>query len=123
MKKIIGVIFMVCIATNAHAGFPGVGKKVRVDFGTTAFDLSFHDDKTMSFVGISGEYLNATDTVKYTATEIRDGLYMVYWSEPMQKTNVVHIEDYKNNRVWTNISAPDGSFTHLSGILKITGDL
>lgn len=105
------------------AAFLGIGKKVEVNFDGTVFILTFHDDKTMSFIGTEGAYKGAADTVNYTAVEIRSGLYMVYWSENIQKSRVVHIEDYERGIVYTNIAALDGTFSHMSGTMKILGDI
>ncbi len=34
-------------------------------------------------------------------------------------THVVHVEDYGRGVVYTNVSAPDGSFTGLKGTLRL----
>jgi hypothetical protein len=108
---------------QTSSDFPAIGKEVRVDFDGTGFMLRFHNDKTMSFVGTSGKYKDAADTVEYTAVKIRPGLYMVYWIENIQQTRVVHIEDYDNSAVYTNIAAPDGEFSHMRGTLEIIGSI
>ena len=95
--------------TEKHGQFIAVGKVVQVTFGDFAFKLDFTDDKTI------------TDTVQYTAVEIRPKVYMVYWHEPQSGDNVTHIEDFERGEVYTNIAAKDGSFTHLKGQLKIVG--
>ncbi|MDR1760762.1 MAG: MBL fold metallo-hydrolase [Fibrobacter sp.] len=106
----------------AVPAFPGVGKKVEVNFGEAVFMLQFHDETKMSYVGTSGAYKGATDSVVYKAVEIRSGLYMVYWTEST-KTMVVHIEDYERGQVYTNIANMDGSFLHMSGTLRVAGDI
>jgi hypothetical protein len=123
MKKTITVLIMATIFSANAAPFPGIGKRVSVDFGDTGFILEFIDDKQMSFAGTGGEYAHAADTVEYTAVEIRPGLFMVYWTENILKSRVVHVEDYDAGRVWTNIANTDGTFEHMSGELKIVGDL
>ncbi|RQU34487.1 MBL fold metallo-hydrolase [Burkholderia cenocepacia] len=105
----------------APAPFPAAGRTVRVQFGATAFDLHFQDDKTMSFVGTAGQFNGVTDTVQYTAREIRPQVYMVYWHEPSTGSNVVHVEDFERGAVDTNIATKDGQFLHMSGTLKIVG--
>lgn len=107
----------------AVPAFPGLGKIVEVNFGETVFQLKFHDDKNVSFVGTEGTYKGVKDTAVYNAVEIRSGLYMVYWNEKNSKANVVHIEDYDRGLVYTNIANEDGSFHHMSGTLKIIGDI
>ncbi|MDR1691252.1 MAG: hypothetical protein LBR35_00215 [Rickettsiales bacterium] len=124
IKKI--VLFLVFMAVGngnlLAAPFQGIGKKVEVNFGETVFVLQFHNEKTMSFVGISGTYAGAADTVDYTAVELRKGLYMVYWTENILKSRVVHVEDYEKGLVYTNIADVDGTFSHMKGTLRIIGE-
>jgi hypothetical protein len=101
--------------------FPAIGRRVEVDFGGEyLFELRFADHRTMSFRGLrqreGGRPMS--DTVRYTATEIAGGIYQVYWTET-DNTHVVHIEDYASGVVYTNIAAPDGSFTNLRGTLRL----
>lgn len=105
----------------APAPFPAAGKTARVQFGDTAFDLHFKDDKTMSFIGTAGRFNGVTDTVQYTAREIRPQVYMVYWHEPSTGSNVVHVEDFGRGTVNSNIALKDGQFLHMSGTLKLVG--
>ncbi|BAX63801.1 MBL fold metallo-hydrolase [Burkholderia stabilis] len=105
----------------ALAPFPAAGKTARVQFGDTVFDLHFKDDKTMSFIGTAGQFKDVTDTVQYTAREIRPQVYMVYWHEPGTGSNVVHVEDFGRGTVDTNIALKDGRFLHMSGTLKLVG--
>lgn len=103
-----------------NKGFIAVGHTVLVDFGELAFKLQFHDDAhTMTFVGVGEKANGITDTVTYTAIEIRPKVYMVYWKEAKKGDAVVHVEDYEFSRVWTNISQTDGAFINLAGSLKI----
>ncbi|MGO4744904.1 MoaF-related domain-containing protein [Serratia quinivorans] len=104
-----------------NSQFIAVGKVVQVTFGDFAFKLDFIDDKTMTFIGIGEASQGVTDTVQYTAVEIRSGVYMVYWSEPKSGDNVTHVEDFQRGEVYTNIAGKDGTFTHLKGQLKIVG--
>lgn len=108
-------------AQRIHSQFIAVGKTVQVTFGDFAFKLDFTDDKTMTFTGIGAASQGVTDTVQYTAIEIRTGVYMVYWSEPKSGDNVTHVEDFQRGEVYTNIASKDGTFTHLKGQLKIIG--
>ncbi|MBU9135041.1 MBL fold metallo-hydrolase [Burkholderia multivorans] len=101
--------------------FPAIGKVARVAFGDTVFDLHFKDDKTMSFIGTAGQFKGVTDTVQYTAHEIRPQMYMVYWHEPSTGSNVVHVEDFARGTVSTNIATKDGQFLHMSGTMAIVG--
>ncbi len=42
---------------------------------------------------------------------------MVSWQEA-SKATVVHIEDFENEIVYTNITMPDNTFVQLKGTLK-----
>ncbi|WP_297203313.1 MoaF N-terminal domain-containing protein [uncultured Pluralibacter sp.] len=105
-------------AQHQQRPFIGAGKVVQVTFGDRAFNLDFTSDTSMTFTTVGSD---ATDTVQYTAVEIRPKVYMVYWHEPGNGDNVTHIQDYERGIVYTNIASVDDSFTHLKGTLKIIG--
>lgn len=73
----------------------------------------------MSFIGKSGDMKGVADSVEYKAVQIAPGIYMVYWSEPVVKSNVVHVEDFNSGVVYTNISDKDGNFINMKGLVKI----
>jgi len=52
--------------------------------------------------------------VNISVEPIRDGLYLVTWQES-DKTTVVHLEDFKNMTIITNITGPDSSFQSFHG--------
>ena len=108
-------------AQQTQPSFIAAGKVVQVTFGDFAFKLDFTDDKTMTFTGVGAASQGVTDTVQYTAVEIRPKVYMVYWSEPKSGDNVTHVEDFQRGEVYTNIASKDGTFTQLKGQLKIIG--
>ncbi len=111
------------ISWKTARAFPAIGRKAEVNFGGDyVFELNFEDERHMSFVGTTGKLKGATDHVEYTAVEVAPKVYMVYWSEPVNKSHVVHIEDFGSGTAYTNISAPDGSFTNLKGTLKLIGN-
>ncbi|CAK1276932.1 MBL fold metallo-hydrolase [Burkholderia pseudomallei] len=101
------------------SAFPAAGKKALVQFGDIGFRLDFKDDHTMTFVGTAGQYQGATDTVEYKAMQIRPQVFMVYWHEPKSGDNVVHVEDFENGIVYTNIAHRNGEFQHLKGTIRI----
>jgi glyoxylase-like metal-dependent hydrolase (beta-lactamase superfamily II) len=108
-------------AWKVARAFPAIGRKAEVDFGGEYdFILDFHNEHSMTFTGQKPRANNRpiTDTVEYTAVEIARGIYMVYWTEK-DKTHVVHIENYADGVVYTNITPPDGSFTNLRGTLRL----
>lgn len=109
------------MAWKTASAFPVIERKAEVDFGGEyRFELNFHNEHSMTFTGLvqraGGRPM--TDTVEYTAVEVAPQVWMVYWTEK-DNTHVVHIEDYGNGVAWTNISAPDGSFTNLKGTIKL----
>ena len=109
------------MAWKAVHAFPVIGRKAEVNFGGEyVFELDFHDERTMTFTGLvaRAEGRLITDTVRYTAVEVAPNVYMVYWTEK-DNTHVVHVEDFGHGVVYTNIAAPNGSFTNLKGTLKI----
>ncbi|KPH13886.1 MBL fold metallo-hydrolase [Chryseobacterium sp. ERMR1:04] len=100
---------------DLRSPYPAIGRKVEVNFGTTQFVLDFKDNKTMSFVGAGG----ISDTVEYTATEVSKNVFMVYWKEPKLGINVVNVQDYNKNIIYSNILKADGSSDHPKGTMKI----
>lgn len=102
------------------SAFPAIGRKAEVNFGGDyVFELNFKDERHMSFVGTTGSLKGAADQVEYTAVEVAPQVYMVYWSEPVNGSHVVHLEDFGSGTAYTNISARDGSFTNLKGTIKL----
>lgn len=74
--------------------YPGVDHHVMVDFmPASAFDLDFHDNRTLTFTQTDGGGKGYTDTMDYTAVEVADHVFMVHW----QETNgiaVVHLQNW-----------------------------
>ncbi len=109
------------MAWKTASAFPVIERKAEVNFGGEyLFELDFRNEHSMTFTGLvqRAEGRPMTDTVEYTAVEVAPQVWMVYWTEK-DNTHVVHVEDYGNGMAWTNISAPDGSFTNLKGTLKV----
>lgn len=99
--------------------YPPIGQTITVDFDRLKFNLDFKDNKTLTFTGAGGDATpDLTDTVQYTPIEIAKNVFMVYWHET-GGDNVVHVQDYNRNLVYTNIAEPDTSFINLQG--KISG--
>jgi glyoxylase-like metal-dependent hydrolase (beta-lactamase superfamily II) len=106
-------------AAEAKPAYPAAGKKMAVSFGETTFELNFHDDKSMSYIGTAGMFKGMGDDVQYTAVPIRPQVFMVYWHEPKTGSNVVHVQDFENGIVYTNIAQTDGQFLHMQGKLAV----
>jgi hypothetical protein len=98
---------------GAEGQFPAVGHVYEVNFGVFVADLYFESETKMTYTLPDG----TSETVKTTITQIRPGVYMVYWQEA-DKTTVVHVEDYENGVVYTNITRNDMRFDNLKGTLK-----
>lgn len=99
--------------------FPAIGRKVQVRFGELAFELNFKDASTMSFIGVDGPFKGVQDTVRYTALEVANNVYMIYWHEQGTGANVVHVQNYDLGVVHTNIAGADGSFINLKGVITL----
>ena len=107
--------------------FPAVGHKYLVDFATDdgagrfKVQLDFHSLTSLTYTGVGpdGTLSSNSETVTIAVQPIRDMLFLVTWKEE-SGTTVVHLEDYKDNRITTNITSPSGnpanpSFMKLSG--------
>ena len=112
--------------------FPAVGHKYLVDFatddGTRRFkvQLHFHSLTSLTYTGVrpDGTLSANSETVDIAVQPIRDMLFLVTWKEG-SGTTVVHLEDYKDNRITTNITSPTNdpnkpSFLKLSGPMTQT---
>jgi hypothetical protein len=109
--------------------FPAVGHKYLVDFATAdgtrhlKIQLDFHSLTSLTYTSVrpDGTLSANSETVDITVEPIRDMLFLVTWKEE-HGTTVVHLEDYRNNRIITNITSPTNdpekpSFVKLSGPL------
>lgn len=94
--------------------FPAAGHKYLVDFtaddgsGQFKVQLDFHSATSLTYTGVKpdGTLGDQPETVDITVEPIRDQLYLVTWKEQLG-TTVVHLEDYKNNTIITNITDPN----------------
>jgi hypothetical protein len=95
-------------------GFPGVGHKYLVDFkaddGSGGFktQLDFHSETSMTYTGVkaNGELdPGNVETVTIKIDPLRDMLFLVTWTEK-EGAVIVHLEDYKENRIITNYVDP-----------------
>ena len=104
----------------SQGNFPAVGHVYEAIFGALACHLDFSTDgKTMEFssTGTAAPVAEPVVTVEYTAKEVAPGVFMVYWKEPDGST-VVHVEDFNQDKVFTNITLPDHQFLNLEGSFK-----
>jgi len=97
------------------AGFPGVGCQYLADFGAFKAALNFTSSTSLTYTVIAADGTPGTSkTVVIRTEELRADLFLVTWQEA-DKTTVVHIEDYENKVIITNITNPDGSFEQFHG--------
>jgi len=97
------------------AGFPAVGHSYLVDFQQYKVKLNFLSETSLSWAVLNPDGSVAqseTDAIRVEA--IGPQLFLVTWQEN-DKTTVVHIEDYANNTIITNITNPDLSFEQHHG--------
>jgi len=93
--------------------FPAVGHKYMVSFkaddgaGQFRVQLEFHSLTSLTYTGVrpDGTLGANSETVHIAVEGIRDSLFLVTWKEE-SGTTVVHLEDYKNNTIITNITSP-----------------
>ena len=85
---------------------PGIGHRYLVDFGVFRVELYFESETSLTYTGVRPDGTHgASETVRIKVEPIRDSLFLVTWQES-DKTTVVHLEDYKNNTITTNITGP-----------------
>jgi MoaF-like len=98
--------------------FPAVGHIYEVNFGSWVHYLHFESETVMTLTNAQDPFKGATETVQITVTPIRPGVFLISWQE-MDKTTVVHVEDYENGLVHTHITERSGVFIRRSGTLKL----
>jgi hypothetical protein len=99
--------------------FPAIGHTYRVDFGAFVVELYFESDTKLTYTGIRKDgSRGASETVAISVTFLRENLFMVTWQEA-DKTTVVHVEDYENNIIYTNITDADNKFEKFKGSVTL----
>jgi hypothetical protein len=81
----------------------------------SSFDFASETSMTYYNLDQNGQRVGQ-ETVTIAVEPIRDGLFLVTWTES-DKTTVVHLEDYRDNRIITNITDPT------TGLSKFEGDM
>ncbi|MDB5584776.1 MAG: uncharacterized protein JWR80_9952 [Bradyrhizobium sp.] len=98
--------------------FPGIGHRYLVNFGPWKTQLYFSSKTALTYTGVKADgSLGGSETVEIAIRPIRDLLFLVTWQES-DKTTVVHLEDYRENRIVTHITGPDGSFDIFEGTFQ-----
>lgn len=81
--------------------FPPINKNVIVDFKKYKFLLRFYDDKMLGFQDLNNPEIY--DYTEYVSTEIGKNIFMVNWFEKKTNSNIVSIQNWNLNKIWTNI--------------------
>ena len=101
--------------------FPGLGHRYLVDFGVWKTQLYFSSETSLTYTGVRSDgSLGGSETVTIAIRAVRDLLFLVTWQEG-DKTTVVHLEDYRDHRIVTHITSPDGSFDIFDGTFQQIG--
>jgi hypothetical protein len=105
------------MSEKASEKFPAVGHRYLVDFEAFRIELDFASETSMTYYNLdqNGQRVGQ-ETVTIAVEPIRDGLFLVTWTES-DKTTVVRVEDYRENRIITNITDP------AMGLSKFEGDM
>lgn len=108
------VLASMSIGPVRAADFPGTGGKFLADFQKFKFEHEYSPG-TLKWTTINADGTRGasqTETIK--TQEISDRIFMVSWQEA-NKSTVVQIQDYGKQRVYTNLTLPDGTFIQLQG--------
>ena len=99
--------------------FPAVSHRYLVNFQAFRVELYFQSETMLTYTSIREDGSRGdSETVSIMVEPIRDQLFLVTWQEA-DKTTVVHLEDYKNNLIITNITRPDSCFAKFHGQMTL----
>ena len=99
--------------------FPAVGHRYLVDFKKFRVELFFESETSMTYTGVKPDGTHGgSETVVIAVDPVRDGLFLVTWTEG-DGTIVVHLEDYKLNTIVTNIANPDHTLDRYEGSMSL----
>jgi len=87
------------------------------NFGSWVHQLHFESETVMTLTTAEGPCKGTSETVRIAVTPIRPAIFMICWQEA-DRTTVVHVEDFENGIVHTNITERGGTFLCRSGTLK-----
>jgi hypothetical protein len=97
--------------------FPAVGHVYEAHFGSWVHHLRFESEAVMMLTNAEGPFAGTSETVEIAVTPIRPSVFMICWQEA-DKTTVVHVEDFENGIVYTNVTERGGAFICRRGTLK-----
>jgi hypothetical protein len=95
--------------------FPGIGHKYLVDFGAFRVELSFTSSTSLTYTPLAPDGSRGkSETVIIAVEPIAAEIFLVTWQEA-DKTTVVHVEDFGQKTIITNITNPDLTFQQYRG--------
>ena len=98
------------------ASFLGFGHKYLVNFVAFRVELSFAPPSLLTYTSIAADGTRGkSETVKISIDDVSVDIFLVTWQE-VDKTTVVHVEDFNRMTIVTNITNPDLSFEQHHGI-------
>ena len=97
--------------------FPAAGHVYEANFGSWVHHLHFESETVMTITNVGDPFEGTSEIVQIVVTPIRPGIFMICWQEA-NRTTVVHVEDFENGIVHTNITERGGAFIRRSGTLK-----
>jgi hypothetical protein len=104
---------------SSQGVFPAVGHRYLVNFQAFQVELYFESLISMTYTGIKADGSHgSSETVSIMVEPIRDHLFLVTWQEA-DMTTVVHLEDYKDDKIITCITSPTGEFSKFHGKISL----
>jgi hypothetical protein len=101
--------------TNA---FPGAGHRYFVDFKAFRVELDFASETSLTYYNLDKDGNKVgSETVTIRTEPIADGIFLVTWQET-DKSTVVHIEDYNQRTIVTNITQSNLTFDQFHGAFR-----
>jgi len=95
--------------------FPGAGHNYLVDFGAFRVRLSFASSTSLTYTPLAADGTGtASETVAIDVQPIAADIFLLTWQEA-DKTTVVHVEDFAQKTIITNITNPDLTFEQHRG--------
>ena len=95
--------------------FPAIGHRYLVDFIAFRVQLYFASAESLTYYNVAKDgTIVGSETLAIKVEPIAERIFLVTWQES-DKTTVVHIENYVNNTIVTNITGPDLSFRQFHG--------
>ncbi|MFL5489121.1 MAG: MoaF-related domain-containing protein [Gemmatimonadaceae bacterium] len=95
-----------------------VGQVLEIAFPTFKPRITVLSDRELTMEIVAGDNVGFSDTVKYEAVEVRDGLVMLSWQEHIGST-IVHVLDFISWQAYTAVTPAKGGFMRLTGRIEV----